>query len=163
MTLQDLLTADIPKGHIGILAQIFYRMDTLSRQDSRKRTRFVKWLNKKQQEYQEEQMELIEEFAERDADGELVTEIDDNGSKNYTIPRAVQEEYREALKELQKEVVTFGELSTQELVRGISIIAYNFQEPLGGGEAEVFDTFIENFDDLFEEYDEAFETAEQPF
>lgn len=162
MTLQDLLTADIPKGHIGILAQIFYRMDTLSRQDSRKRTRFVKWLNKKQQEYQEEQMELIEEFAERDADGELVTEIDDNGSKNYTIPKASQEEYREALKELQKEVVTFGELSTQELVKGISIIAYNFQEPLGGGEAEVFDTFIENFDDLFDEYDEAFETAEQP-
>lgn len=157
MTLKDLVTADIPKGHIGILAQIFYRMDTLSRQDSRKRTRFVKWLNKKQQEYQEEQMELIEEFGERDDNGELVTEIDDNGSKNYTIPKAVQEEYREALKELQKEHVTFGELSTQDLVKGISLIAYNYQEPLGGGEAEVFDTFIDNFDEMFDEYDKAFE------
>lgn len=157
MTLKDLVTADIPKGHIGILAQIFYRMDTLSRQDSRKRTRFVKWLNKKQQEYQEEQMELIEEFGERDDNGELVTEIDDNGSKNYNIPKDVQEEYREALKELQKEHVTFGELSTQDLVKGISVIAYNYQEPLGGGEAEVFDTFIDNFDEMFNEYDKAFE------
>lgn len=159
MTLKDLVTADIPKGHIGILAQIFYRMDTLSRQDSRKRTRFVKWLNKKQQEYQEEQMELIEELGERDDNGELVTEIDDNGSKNYNIPKAVQEEYREALKELQKEHVTFGELSTQDLVKGISVIAYNYQEPLGGGEAEVFDTFIDNFDEMFDEYDKAFEEA----
>lgn len=157
MTLQDLLTANIPKGHIGILAQIFYRMDTLSRQDSRKRTRFVKWLNKKQQEYQEEQMELIEEFGERYGNGELVTEIDDNGSKNYTIPKDVQEEYREALKELQKEHITFGELSTQDLVKGISVIAYNYKEPLGGGEAEVFDTFIDNFDVMFDEYDKAFE------
>lgn len=154
MTVKDLMTADIPKGHIGILAQIFYGMDSLSRQDSRKRTRFVKWLNKKQQEYQEEQMELIEEFGERDSNDELVTSMDDNGQKQYTIPKESQEEYREALKELQREVVTFGELSTQELVKDIAMISFNFQQPLGGAEAEVFDTFLENFDDFYDSFTE---------
>lgn len=157
MTLPELLTAKIPNAHITILVRIFYNMPNLTRQESRKRTRFVKWLNKQQEAYAEEQMELIEEFGERDDDGNLIKNVNESGGTSWNIPKAVQDEYTEALKELQKEEVTFGELSTQDLVNAIANISYNYQEPLAGAEAEVFDTFLENFDELFDSFDEAFE------
>lgn len=151
----NLLTAKIPKGHISILAQVFYGMEGLSRQDSRKRTRFVKWLNKQSKEFQADQLELIEEFGERDPEtNELITS-DSNGALEYKIPKANQEEYKAALTELREEEVTFGELSTQDLVADIARISYNCQQPYSGGEAEVLDTFMDNFDELYDGFDQS--------
>lgn len=157
MTLPDLVTAKIPRGHLTILANVFYNMDGLSRQDSRKRTTFVKWLNKQQEEYLDDRKELIEELSQKDEEGVPITTTNDHGEAEYTIDPEHQQEFREAAKELQEELVTFGELSTQDLVRAIARISYNCQTPYSGAEAEVFDTFIENFDEMFDGFDKASE------
>ncbi|WP_258832829.1 hypothetical protein [Peribacillus frigoritolerans] len=118
--------------------ELLYRM-TLRGKESRHRSKLVRILNEKVKELGENEIELIKEY----------TGVDENGNPkkneqgNFDVDNVFK--FRKEQQELLEEEIFIEGEGNREMIKTVKEILSNYDEGIGGKEADAFDYLCEAF------------------
>ena len=114
---------------------------SLRGKQSRHRTRFIKLLNERFVQVEEERKQLAEEFAEKDEDGKPIVEND-----RYKIVGDNREQFQKEFEELMSEEFVIEGENFKETLEVVRDILLNCDEYFSGEQAFVYDYLCEQFE-----------------
>ena len=114
---------------------------SLRGKQSRHRTRFIKLLNERFVQVEEERKQLAEEFAEKDEDGKPIVEDD-----RYKIVGDNREQFQKEFEELMSEEFVIEGENFKETLEVVRDILLNCDEYFSGEQAFVYDYLCEQFE-----------------
>lgn len=114
---------------------------SLRGKQSRHRTRFIKLLNERLVQVEEERKQLAEEFAEKDEDGKPIVEDD-----RYKIVGDNREQFQKEFEELMSEEFVIEGENFKETLEVVRDILLNCDEYFSGEQAFVYDYLCEQFE-----------------
>ena len=114
---------------------------SLRGKQSRHRTRFIKLLNERFVQVEEERKQLAEEFAEKDKDGKPIVEND-----RYKIVGDNREQFQKEFEELMSEDFVIEGENYKETLEVVKDILLNCDEYFSGEQAFVYDYLCEQFE-----------------
>lgn len=125
------------------IAISFLQEMKLKASDSRHRTKLVKELTQLHEELVKEQLELIEQFGQRDDGGSLMSTED---GQNYLIePSKAQEYQKENTRLLGEEVVITGGAYINN-IKQMGRVLSEYTGELSGQSAEIYDRLLDEFE-----------------
>lgn len=114
---------------------------SLRGKQSRHRTRFIKLLNERLVQVEEERKQLAEEFAEKDEDGKPIVEDD-----RYKIVGENRGQFQKEFEGLMSEDFVIEGENFQETLEVVRDILLNCDEYFSGEQAFVYDYICEQFE-----------------
>ena len=114
---------------------------SLRGKQSRHRTRFIKLLNERLVQVEEERKQLAEEFAEKDEDGKPIVEDD-----RYKIVGENRGQFQKEFEGLMSEDFVIEGENFQETLEVVRDILLNCDEYFSGEQAFVYDYLCEQFE-----------------
>jgi hypothetical protein len=120
----------------------------LAGKESRMRTRFCKLLADRMKQIEDEREELINQFAEHDADGEVVVENDPGTNKQVYKLKDHAGFNREYTVLMREEYVIDETEERQEMLKTIKDIVLNVDMEFQGEEAFVYDRWCEIVEEI---------------
>lgn len=112
---------------------------SLKGKKSRHRSRFIKMLEEKLEQYREDEMHIIKEYAKLDENGDPVTNNNTYDIENIKGFKADQ-------KELLEEVNIFEGGDATGILKTVKEIIFEYDEEVSGRTAEVYDYLYEAFE-----------------
>jgi len=112
---------------------------------SRHRTKFIKLLNERLQEYQKDFRELLKDHCHLDENGEPKTKNDGQHWDVKDIDTFVKDK-----KELDEEVFIIEGANNQEMLKTIKEVLDNCDRAFSGQEAMIYDYICEKFEEAEE-------------
>ncbi|MET4561050.1 hypothetical protein [Lysinibacillus parviboronicapiens] len=141
----------IKNYEIGELQAFLFNL-ILKGKESRMRTRFIKLLEQQLNQVNQERQQLVDEYAEKDENGEILYNTEIVDEKEIELPIFTEE----AEKEVQQQILTllhedFIIEETAEKIDMLHIlqeIVLNCDLEFTGKKATLFDRFCEIFEDI---------------
>ncbi|MGE7092046.1 hypothetical protein ACQKII_11460 [Lysinibacillus sp. NPDC048646] len=141
----------IKNYEIGELQAFLFNL-ILKGKESRMRTRFIKLLEQQLNLVNQERQQLVDEYAEKDKDGEIIYTIEIVDGKEIEMPLFSEE----AEKEVQQQILTLLhedfiiEESAEkiEMLHILQDIVLNCDLEFTGKKATLYDRFCEIFEDI---------------
>lgn len=121
------------------IVEMFFEMK-LKGKKSRHRTKFIQFLTDKVAEKEKNEKQLLEEYCEKDENGEL--KANEEGT-HYDIKD--MDEYVRELQELNMEKVVFGGSENEETIKVVRDILDECEEEYSGYDATIYNHLCELF------------------
>lgn len=121
----------------------FLQSMTLKGGDSRARSKLVKLLTKTLEDIQESEKQLLEEYGQKDTDGNLIKGDNDN---SYMLNPETAKEYGNQYKVLLDEKAEIQGGTYVNHIDKIADILNNYDGDLSGPDAEVYDELLDAFE-----------------
>lgn len=119
---------------------------TLNGKQSRARTRFIDILQASLTQVEKDRKAILDEYAEKDENGELKVVEDPSGNKNYNVPEDKKAEFDKEVSDLYDEDAELSGPEFGSIALVIKDIVLNYNKDIEPGIAVMYDKWCSAFE-----------------